>query len=138
MNKYVKEFFRRGLLFGGFGPVILGIIYWILSETVKNFSISGFEIFLGIISTYLLAFIQAGASVFNQIEHWPLPKSLLCHFSTLFAAYSLCYIGNNWIPFEPKVILVFFGIFVAIYFAVWITVYISVKAASKKFNAKIK
>lgn len=138
MNKYVKEFFRRGLLFGGFGPVILGIIYWILSETVENFSISGFEIFLGIISTYLLAFIQAGASVFNQIEHWPLPKSLLCHFSTLFAAYSLCYIGNTWIPFEPKVILIFFGIFVAIYFAVWITVYISVKAASKKFNAKIK
>lgn len=138
MNKYVKEFFHRGLIFGGFGPVILSIIYWILSETVADFSISGFEIFLGIVSTYLLAFIQAGVSVFNQIEHWPLPKSLLCHFSSLFAAYSLCYIGNTWIPFEPKVILIFFGIFVAVYFVVWITVFLSVRAASKKFNSKIK
>ena len=138
MNKYVKDFFHRGLIFGGFGPVIIGIIYWILSETVADFSISGFEIFLGIVSTYLLAFIQAGVSVFNQIEHWPLPKSLLCHFSSLFAAYSLCYIGNTWIPFGPKVILIFFGIFVAVYFAVWITVFLSVRVASKKFNSKIK
>jgi hypothetical protein len=138
MNKYVKDFFHRGLIFGGFGPIVLGIIYWLLSENVENFSISGFEFFLGIISTYFLAFIQAGATVFNQIEHWPITKSLLCHFSSLFVAYTLCYLGNTWIPFEPKAILVFFGVFVIIYFAVWITVCLSVKAASKKFNAKIK
>ena len=138
MNKYVKEFLHRGLIFGGFGPVVVGIVFAILQYTVEGFSLGGTQVLLAIISTYLLAFVQAGVTVFNQIEHWPLPKSLLCHFSTLFAAYSLCYIGNTWIPFEPKVILVFFGIFVAIYFAVWITVYISVKAASKKFNAKIK
>ena len=138
MNKYVKEFLHRGLVFGGFGPVILGIIYWILSVRIADFEISGFDIFLGIASTYLLAFVQAGVSVFNQIEHWSLPKSTLLHFLTLFVAYSLCYIGNTWIPFDPKVIAVFFAIFVAVYFVVWITVYISVKATSKKFNAKIK
>lgn len=138
MNKYVKEFLHRGLMFGGFGPVILGIIYWILSVRIADFEISGFDIFLGIASTYLLAFVQAGVSVFNQIEHWSLPKSMLLHFLTLFVAYSLCYIGNTWIPFDPKVIAVFFAIFVAVYFAVWITVYLSVKATSKKFNAKIK
>lgn len=138
MNKYAKNFLHRGLVFSGFGPVILGIVYWIVSEVHGVLELSGSEMFLGIVSTYLLAFVQAGASVFNQIEHWPLPKSLLCHFSTLFAAYSLCYIGNTWIPFEPKVIAVFFVIFVAVYFAVWLTVYFSVKVTSKKFNAKIK
>lgn len=138
MNKYVKEFFHRGLMFGGFGPVIIGIIYWILSECTDNFEISGFEIFLGIASTYLLAFVQAGASVFNQIEHWPLPKSTLIHFLTLFAAYSVCYIGNTWIPFEPKVLLIFAAVFVSVYFVVWTTVYLSVRAASKKLNVRIK
>lgn len=138
MNKYVKEFLHRGLMFGGFGPVILGIIYWILSVRIADFEIGGFDIFLGIASTYLLAFVQAGVSVFNQIEHWSLPKSTLLHFLTLFVAYSLCYIGNTWIPFDPKIIAVFFAIFVAVYFVVWITVYISVKSTSKKFNAKIK
>ncbi|MBR6785062.1 MAG: DUF3021 domain-containing protein [Clostridia bacterium] len=138
MNKYVKEFLHRGLIFGGFGPIILGIVYWIISTSGASFGLSGFETFLGIISTYLLAFLQAGASVFNQIEHWSLPKSLLCHFSTLFVAYSLCYLGNTWIPFEPAVIAIFFAIFTAIYFVVWITVYLSVRAASKKFNNKLK
>ncbi len=138
MNKYVKEFFHRGLMFGGFGPIILGVIYWIIHAKGEELNLSGFEVFLGIVSIYLLAFVQAGATVFNQIEHWPITKSLLCHFSTLFVAYSLCYLGNTWIPFEPGVIAIFFAIFVAVYFVVWITVYFSVKAASKKFNKKIK
>ena len=138
MNKYVKEFLKRGLAFGGFGPIILGIIYWIISECTESFEISGFEIFLGIISTYMLAFVQAGVSVFNQIEHWSLPKSMLIHFSTLFVAYSLGYLGNTWIPFEPKALLVFAAIFVVVYFVVWTVVYISVRAASKKLNVKIK
>ncbi len=136
MNKYVKEFFHRGLIFGGFGPIILGIIFCFIQEEIKD--ISGFEIFLGIISTYILAFVQAGVSVFNQIEHWSTPKSLFFHFSSLFAAYTLCYLGNTWIPFEPKAILVFLAVFVAVYFVVWITVALSVKAATKKFNSKIK
>ena len=138
MNKYVKEFFHRGLMFGGFGPIILGVIYWIIHAKGEELNLSGFEVFLGIVSIYLLAFVQAGATVFNQIEHWPITKSLLCHFLTLFVAYSLCYLGNTWIPFEPSVIAIFFAIFVAVYFVVWITVYFSVKAASKKFNKKIK
>lgn len=136
MNKYVKEFFHRGLLFGGFGPIVLGIVFCFIQKEIEN--ISGFEIFLGIVSTYLLAFVQAGVTVFNQIEHWSTPKSLFFHFSSLFAAYTICYLGNTWIPFEPKAILVFFAVFVVIYFAVWIAVALSVKAATKKFNAKIK
>ena len=138
MNKYVKEYLHRGLMFGGFGPIVLGIVCWIIHAKGAEMNLSGFEVFLAIVSTYMLAFVQAGSTVFNQIESWPLPKSLLCHFSSLFVAYSLCYLGNTWIPFEPKAIAVFFAIFVAVYFVVWITVYFSVRAASKKFNKKIK
>lgn len=138
MNKYVKEFFHRGLVFSGFGPIILGIIYFVLSKTVVNFTLSGAEVFLGIVSIYLLAFVQAGATVFNQIEHWSIGKSLLCHLSTLYVVYSLCYVINTWIPFEPKVLLVFTIVFMAIYFVIWGIVYVSVKATSKNFNAKLK
>lgn len=136
MNKYFKEFLHRGLLFSGFGPVVLGIVYFIISLTTK-FSLSGKEILLGIVSTYLLAFLQAGATVFNQIESWPIAKSLLFHFSTLYIAYSLCYVVNTWIPFSPIVLLVFTAIFIGIYLIVWITVYLTVKACAKKFNKRI-
>ena len=138
MNKYVKEYFHRGLVFAGFGPIILGIIYFVLSKTVDGFTLGGVEVMTGIVSTYLLAFVHAGASVFNQVEHWGISKSLLCHLSTLYVAYSLCYVVNTWIPFEPKVLLLFTVIFMIIYFAVWCTVYFIIKTTSKNFNAKLK
>ena len=138
MNKYVKEFLHRGLMFGGFGPIIFGIIIFIVSKTTDSSVLNAGEMLIGIISTYLLAFVHAGASVFNQIEHWGIGKSLLCHLSTLYVAYSLCYVINTWIPFEPKMLLLFTAIFMIIYFVVWGVVYFTIKATSKNFNAKLK
>jgi hypothetical protein len=138
MNKYLKMFLHRGLMFGGFGPIILGIIYAILQKNVENFSLDGVQILVAIISIYLLAFVQSGASVFNQIESFSLPKSLLCHLSLLYVAYVVCYTVNNWIPFEPTVLAIFTGIFLAVYFVVWLTVFFTIKLVSKKLNAKLK
>lgn len=135
MNRYLKEFLHRGMLFSGFGPIVLGMIYFILSKTVDDFSLSGFEILLGIVSTYILAFVQAGATVFNQIEHWSVPKSLLCHFGSLYVAYVICYISNSWIPFEWGVVGLFTVIFAVLYFVIWFTVYFVTKATGKKLNS---
>ena len=74
MNKYLKAFLHRGLIFGGFGPIILGIIYAILQKTIEGFTLDGAEILVAIVSIYLLAFMHAGVSVFNQIEEWSLLK----------------------------------------------------------------
>lgn len=137
MNKYVKEFFLRGLMFGGFGPIILAIIYFIVSKIHPETVLNGTEILLGVISVYLLAFIHAGASVFNQIEEWGLNKSIACHFGTLYVAYSFCYLVNTWIPFDIKIFGIFTAVFIAIYFVVWIIVYLSVRNCSKKLNTKI-
>ena len=124
-------------MFGGFGPIVAGIVYAILERTVSNFSLSGMQMLLAIVSTYVIAFVQAGASVFNQIEEWPLPKSLLCHFLSLYAVYVIGYLVNTWIPFQAEVVLIFTGIFVAVYFAVWVTVYLIVKATSRQLNEKL-
>lgn len=138
MNKYLKMFLHRGLIFAGFGPIILGIIYAVLQKTVPDFSLNGTQILIAIVSVYLLAFVQAGASVFNQIESFSIPKSLFCHLSVLYIAYVICYLVNNWIPFETVFLLSFTGIFLIVYFVVWITVFLSIKITSKKLNAKLK
>ena len=137
-NKYVLQFLHRGMLFAGFGPIIAGMVYLVLSFSLENFSLTGPQMFLAILSTYLLAFLQAGASVFNQIEHWPLAKSLLCHFSTIYAAYMLCYLVNTWIPFEWIAVLIFTLIFIVSYFIIYLAVVLSIKAASKRLNAKLR
>lgn len=138
MNRYLKDFIFRGLLFSGFGPIILGIVFFFLEISGVDLALTGKDVFIAIISTYVIAFVQAGASVFNQIEHWPLGKSILCHFTSLFLVYSLTYVINAWIPFEPMILVAFCLIFVAVYLAVWLTVYFSTKAYTKKMNAKIE
>ena len=131
MNKYLKEFLHRGLMFGGFGPMIAGIVFAILGATLDDFHIDGWQILLAIVSTYLLAFVQAGVSVFNQIEHWALSKTLACHFLTLYLSYSITYVVNTWIPFEPMVLVIFTAIFAVTYAVIWITVYLIVKATAE-------
>ncbi len=137
MNQYLKQFLHRGLLFGGFGPMILGIVYAILQETLTGFSLTGWEVLLAVLSTYLLAFVQAGVSVFNQIDHWPLAKSLACHFGCLYLTYSACYLINSWIPFVPQVLLIFTAVFAVVYLVIWLTVYLIIKATGNRLNAKL-
>ena len=133
-----KEFFHRGLMFGGFGPIIMGIIYAIAEKTAASFSLSGMEVLIAIVSIYLLAFIQAGTSVFHQIETWSVPKAAFCQLGTLYLTYLACYLLNSWIPFRLSVVLIFTGIFVVGYFAIWLIVYLSVKTVSRKLNAKMQ
>lgn len=137
MNKYVKSFLQRGLAFGGLGPVIAGIVYAILEYTLPNFTLSGTQVCLAIFTTYLLAFAQAGASVFNQMEEWSVPRSMLCHFSVIYVAYMLCYLVNSWIPFEWAVVLIFTAIFVVTYLVIWLAVYLVTKSVGKRLNKKL-
>ena len=138
MNEYVKKFFRRGLVFGGFGPIIAGIVFAVLEGVIGDLNLSGKQILLAVISTYMLAFLQAGASVFNQIESWPIPKSLAFHFLTIYLAYVITYVVNTWIPFEPIAILIFTGAFAIVYALVCLVVVISIKSSEKLLNKRLK
>ncbi len=134
----VRDFFFRGLMFGGFGPIIAGIVYLILHLTLQDLTLTGLQVFTVIVSTYLLAFVHAGASVFNQIESWPLAKSILCHFGLLYVAYILCYVINSWIPFEPLVLGIFTAIFAVGYAVVWLAVYVSIRVTVKRLNRSLR
>lgn len=134
--KYFKEFLKRGMAFGGFGPIVCAVVLLIISGFAEvELDAAGFAV--AVISTYLLAFVQAGASVFNQIEEWSLPKSVGLHFICLYAVYVLTYLINSWIPFEWAVIGIFTAIFAAVYLVIWLTVYFIVRATAKRLNKKI-
>ena len=137
MNKYLKDFLHRGLIFGGFGPIILGIVYMSISLSGVDLVLDGVDIFIAIVSIYLLAFVQAGVSVFNQIERWSVARSLFFHLSSLYLAYVATYLVNTWIPFEPVVILIFTAVFAVAYFAIWLTVFFITRAVTKKMNESI-
>lgn len=137
MNIYVKEFIKRGLMFSGFGPVTAALVIFIISHFEENLHLGASQVLIMAVSTYILAFVQAGATVFNQIEHWSVPKSLACHFSSLYAVYVFTYLVNTWIPFNINVILVFTAIFVATFFIIWTIVFLAVRHLSRKLNKNL-
>ena len=138
MNQHVKNYLLRGLIFGGFGPIVAGIVLFILNLTGVNVNINGTEVFIAIISTYILAFVQAGATVFNQMEDWSIAKIMFFHFTSIYLAYVICYLINNWIPFDWKIIAVFTAIFIVAYLIIWLIVYLIVRKTSKKLNNVIR
>ena len=133
----VKEFFLRGLIFAGGGPIIVGIVYLILQYALEDFSLSGTQVFVAILSTYLLTFVHAGSGVFHQIESWSLGKSALCQLGLLYLCYTVCYVMNSWIPFEPIALAIFTAIFVGGYGVIWLAVYLSVNATVRRLNKKL-
>ena len=125
-------------MFGGLGPMVAGIVFAILGATIKDFHIDGWQILMAIVSTYLLEFVQAGASVFNQIDNWGIAKSLACHFGSIYAVYMLTYVVNSWIPFEPMVVVIFTALFAVTYAVIWLTVFLVTRKTEKKLNKKVK
>ena len=134
MNKYVKAFLHRGLMFSGLGCIIAAII--ISSEPVLMHD--GKSVFTAIVSTYFLAFIHAGTSVFHMVENWSAVKSAFFQLLTLYFSYLTCYLVNSWMNLNMAVIIMFTVIFVIVYALVWISVYFSIKATSKKLNKNLK
>jgi hypothetical protein len=100
--------------------------------------LSATDFLIATVSTYLLAFVHAGASVFNQIEGWSFMKSMLAHFVTLYVAYTVCYLINSWITLSLAVIGIYTGVFVFFYLAVWLVVMIIFKIMEKRLNDGLK
>ena len=137
MNKHVKSYLQRGIAFGGFGPIVMGIVFAIIEACGEEVILSGTEVLIAIISTYVLAFVQAGSSVFNQMETWPIAKSLGLHFLSLYVVYVGCYLVNRWLPFVWELVAAFTVIFALVYFAIWAIVYFIVRKTSKNLNKNI-
>ena len=135
--KYVKTFLFRGLIFGGLGPIIFGIVCLFIS--FKNtVPFDGIEMFVGIISTYLLAFVNAGTSVFKEVESWSVLKASGLQLLVLYFVYTLAYLLNSWIPFNWIVLAIYTGGFILAYAIIWLIVYLIVRKTTKDMNVRIK
>lgn len=138
MKKNVLEFFRRGLIACGFGPIVLAIFYLILQhqDAIQNLTVN--QVCLGIFSLSALAFIAGGMNVIYQIERLPLMVAILIHGSVLYISYLSTYLLNGWLEWGKTPILVFSGIFVLGYLAVWAIIYFITKKRTEQLNEILK
>ncbi len=138
MKKYIKEFIKRGLVFGALGPMIAGLVYMIIDFCGVALSLKGYQIFIAIITSYLLAFVQAGASIFPSIEEWSTFKELVIHLLTIYLIYLFTYLVNSWIEFQPMVILIFSLIVIGSFLLIWLITFILVNKLQNNLNKQIK
>ena len=138
MNKYVKEFCIRGLIFSSLGPVVFGIVLMILGFCHVEIKLEGWQILLGIVSTLILAFVQAGSSVFEQIEEWSTFKSMFWHLLSIYLVYIVTYLVNSWIPLMWQVILIFSIAVIVTFLVIWLICYLVTRKTKKELDTLIK
>lgn len=121
----------------GFGPIVMGIVYWIIEMCGVDINLSGLEMLISIISVSLVAFVHAGSSVFHQIEHWAPIKAAFAQLSSLYVVYIFAYLVNSWLPLKWEAILIFTIIIILSYFIIWLIIHIITKNTLKKLNDTI-
>lgn len=137
MKKHLMDFFHRGLVAAGFGPVVLAIIYGILGRTGVVQTLCVREVTTGFLTVTLMAFIAGGINVVYAIEQLPLMWAILIHAGGLYLDYLMVYLLNSWIPRDLTAIAVFTGIFAAAFALVWFFIYLSIRAKADSINKKL-
>lgn len=138
MKQYVQEFFRRGMIACGFGPIILAMLYLILQHQGVVELLTVKEVCLGIFSLSWLAFMAGGMNVIYQIERLPLMIAIFVHGVGLYICYLATYLLNDWLVWGTTPILVFSGIFVVGYLLVWVFIYVMTRQNAEKLNQILK
>ena len=136
MRKRLVKFCHRGLKISGFGPIVYGIVMYVLYlcnvDTISN----GVMIFKGIVSTYIVGFIASGIGIIYDEERLGIGFSSLIHGFVLYFCYLFMYLFNGWIIKEN--ILWFSLIFFLVYFVIWIGAFMVEMIRAKRFNSLIK
>ena len=138
MKKIVADFFHRGLIGSGFGPLVLAVLYPILQQNGVEVNLTVNQVSLGILSLWFLAFIAGGMNVIYQIERLPLTIAILIHGAVLYVSYLGTYLINGWLNWSRNQIFVFSGIFILLYLVIWVMIYFVTKKRTEQLNEILK
>ena len=135
MKKFILQFVHRGFLAGGCGPLVLAIIYMILWRCGVIEVLSAEEVIIGIITSFILAFVAGGIQAVYNLEKLPLPWAILIHGIVLYLDYIVIYLMNGWLKREG--VLVFTVFFVVGYCIIFLIIYFLTKKKTDQLNLKL-
>ena len=138
MKRFVLDFFRRGLMACGFGPLVLAVVYLILHRCGVLETLTEYQVCVGILSLAVLAFVAGGMNAIYPIERLPLMVALLIHGAVLYLSYLGTYLLNGWLVWGALPVLIFTGIFAVGYLVIWVVIYCVIKRNTEKINAALR
>lgn len=134
-ERIVNKFCLRGMMFASGGPLTYGIVMLILYLCGEDTTSDGLMIFRGILSTSILAFLVAGASILWQEERLGLAGALVIHGLFLYISYFIVYVINGLIAIELKSIGIFTLVFIIFYSLLYIVLYTVERIKVGKINS---
>ena len=138
MRKNVLEFFRRGCMACGLGPVVLAVVYLVLQKQGLVELLTVREVCAGIFSLTALAFLCGGMGVIYASERLPLMAAILIHGGVLFVGYLITYRVNGWLEEGAEPVFAFTWIFVIGYLLIWAGIYLVTRMRTTKVNETLK
>lgn len=135
MKKFILQFIHRGFLAGGGGPLILAIIYAFLLHFHVIEYLKAEEVIIGIITSFVLAFVAGGIQAVYQIEKLPLLWAILIHGLVLYLDYIIIYLMNDWLKWEK--VWIFTVCFFIGYGIIWLFIYFVTKKKTDQLNSKL-
>ena len=135
MNKNVREFIKRGLMFCWGGPIVLAVVWLILNTNDVASQINLYKASISIISVTILAFIVAGMSTIYQIESLPITIAGIIQCFVIYFTYLVVYLLNGWI--NKSIIIPFTIIFIITFVVIWLCVYLSIRKNVNRLNSKL-
>ena len=137
-SRFMKEFFRRGVVVCGIGPIVLAIFYLIIQRSVGVQSLTVGEVCVGIFSLSALAFIAGGMNAVYQFERLPLMVAISIHGGVLYISYLATYLVNGWLVWGTVPLVVFTAIFVIGYLVIWLIIYSIIKSRTARLNEMLQ
>ena len=138
IKQTILEFFRRGLVACGLGPLVLAVFYLILDHQGALQTLTVSQVCTGIFSLTALAFVAGGMNVVYQIERLPLMAAITLHGGVLYLCYLATYLINGWLEWGTAPILVFSCIFLLGYLAIWAGIYCIIRRRTQRLNEILK
>ena len=138
MRKNVLEFFRRGCMACGLGPVVLAVVYLALQKQGLVELLTVREVCAGIFSLTALAFLCGGMGVIYASERLPLMAAILIHGGVLFVGYLITYRVNGWLEDGMMSLLVFTCIFAVGYLLIWAVIYCIIRRNTDSLNEMLQ
>ena len=138
MKRFALEFWRRGVVSCGIGPIVLAILYLILQRSEGMDILMVDQVCVGIFSLSALAFVAGGMNAIYQIERLPLMVAILIHGFVLYLSYLGTYLLNDWLDWGVIPLVVFTAIFVVGYIVIWAIIYSIIRRNTATLNEKLK
>ena len=138
MKKFVLEFWRRGVVACGFGPMVLAIFYLASQQITAIDTLTVNQVCIGIFSITALAFVAGGMNAVYQIEQLPLMFAILIHGIVLYGSYLATYLINGWLVWGYAPIIVFTVVFVIGYLAIWAVIYAVIRRKTAHLNKMLE